>query len=280
MSLTSHKQFPSFSPDKCFEQIIAICKELNKTDNCIYEQVYKICNDISNINSREWFVIMQKLGTTQTNEGRTDVFDKNCAKFRASELLVVKIINIYNPSVTVESITNRYEGFTTIYKVDEIVRPNFYDEDINKIYTGGIHYYKTPTPALYFREIPRQYTGSWIYFYNDGKKSWKGEYVNGISHGNWIYWGPEDQRREGKYVNGEISGLWTIWKNNSVYSYKYYINGGQMDTLNLCSNFVSMIFLIIIFSLIIKTGILSALNLSMSIMFILCCIFYMDLPIL
>src|SRR5690348_3690982 len=68
-----------------FEALVQLCTEKGYIDDEAY--VYKMILDT-------YIVVMKKLPTTITNEKRTNVVDAAHAKFRASELEVVFIVNV------------------------------------------------------------------------------------------------------------------------------------------------------------------------------------------
>lgn len=108
------------------------------------DYVYKLC-------CSEWLVIMKKLPSTKTNETRTNIHTTSTgsAKFRASKLHVVKIINIHN-ATTCDSIINHNYAHT-VYTVGKIVVPDAFDSNLNSVCTNGIHYFKTIKAALMYR---------------------------------------------------------------------------------------------------------------------------------
>lgn len=130
--------------------------------------VYKLCCDVSDKENRtKWLVIMQKLNISKTNEDRTGVVNKDHVKFRANKLEVVEIIDINDPSINKDIIVSEYymNGSTilkSIYRVGNIIEPHSYNENINSICAEGIHYFKTPLTAYYYRTTPKNYTGIWI----------------------------------------------------------------------------------------------------------------------
>src|SRR5205807_253727 len=74
----------------------------NYIDNSKY--VYKMCQQC-------YLIIMEKTKDTITNESRLNINDNNnfeCAKFRASELKVILIIDCNNNENRPKSLTNIY----------------------------------------------------------------------------------------------------------------------------------------------------------------------------
>lgn len=161
-----------------FSELYKLCYKYTKNNS----YVYKSCCDVSDgggDTEREWLVILQKLNDTKTNEMRNNIVDKNCAKFRANKLKVIKIFNMINPKITKEFVINKFCGSEIKYEINKIVQPDCYDDDINNVCTGGIHYYKTMAPAYYYRVPPDDYTGSWIAWYNSGQWESTYQYVDG-----------------------------------------------------------------------------------------------------
>lgn len=173
-----------FKESKYIDNILKFCDKYvnDKT------YVYKLCNHYSIMdNSRRWLVILQKLAGTKTNEHRFGVLDTNCAKFRANKLKVIEIIDIYNPKYTKKSIINTFDSVhKKPYEVGKIIESDAFDEDIDSVCSDGIHYYNTPLPACYYRDVPNNYTGNWITWYNNGHKQSEGGYINGEQSGKWI----------------------------------------------------------------------------------------------
>lgn len=196
--------------DKIMEQ----CKEYIKDES----YVYKLCADYSEDDGYKdkWLIILQKTKNTNTNEKRIGVIDKAYAKFRANELLVIKIIDVENPDRTdKKQVVNRYYETKTIYEINKIVTPDYYDEDIDLICSGGIHYYNTLLRAYYYRRTPKDYTGNWIRWHNNGQKREEGVYVDGKETGLWTLWHYNGEKyEEGNYMDGRETGKWREWTNN------------------------------------------------------------------
>lgn len=187
------KEVKEITSDYILDELYKICSVYKDDDS----YVYKLCNDyLNNDESNRWLVIMQKLPDTETNESRSNVVKKEHAGFRANKLKVIKIVDIYDPNNVKNSIISLYGGefkdkdtLCTIYKTHKIVKPHLYDENIEIVCSGGIHYFKTLLPAYYFRDIPINYTGQWIKWYGNGQKEVECYYLNGSIDGLYIsYW--------------------------------------------------------------------------------------------
>jgi hypothetical protein len=78
------------SSNSDLDKLLQICSEYVKSE----EYVYKLCADCldTDPSKKQWFVILQILDDTNTNDWRNDIADKKCAKFRADKLKVIRII--------------------------------------------------------------------------------------------------------------------------------------------------------------------------------------------
>lgn len=156
------------------ETIKLICK--NYIGNPKY--VYKFC-DIPYKHGVGYIVVLERLPSTKTNECRyTITMNMNYAKFRGSEFKVATIIDVTDPGRrTIHEVTN-IRG--TTYAVGTVVKPNYFDKDLNVICAAGIHYFKSIDAAFFCRSMPSDYTGVWRSFDEDGKQKYKITYANGI----------------------------------------------------------------------------------------------------
>ena len=175
--------------DKDFKGFEVLMAEVNKhiDVNNKNTYVYKICCD-------EWIVIMQRIpNITQTNEDRIGVVTKKYAKFRASILTVIAIINIFDPSITRDRIlNNKIVCYTKEYIVGLPVVPDFYNPNINEICTGGIHFFNSPYgPLFYGTHVSdhKNYTGVWLIVNDGGRIIQKIDYINGVPNANNIRYG-------------------------------------------------------------------------------------------
>lgn len=165
------------SDQKYLDVLLKICEDYIRSETYVYKMCYNFSDKYDS--KQKWLVVFEKLKETKTNEKRKGVFDRVCAKFRADTLKVVDIIDIYNPSASVEYITHRYNFNEIKYQINRTVTADNYNEKIDKICTGGIHYFKTLITAFYYRFMPTDYTGMWIEWDDNGKKVSECEYTNG-----------------------------------------------------------------------------------------------------
>ncbi len=181
--------------------------------------VYKLCNN-------KWLVIMKKLTDenseikTITNETRDNIIDPLYAKFRANLLKVILILNVENGNI-INFITNSYPDktlcteSTVLYEIDKLVISEKFDNDLNKICTHGIHYFKSIEGAFFYRQIPLEFSGTWIRWYENGQRFKEFEIKNGNLHGFYTDWHENKIiQSEGNYINGAREGHWTFWHDN------------------------------------------------------------------
>jgi hypothetical protein len=145
-----------------------LLQKLNKElANYIYDKkyVYKTCGD--------FIVVLEKLEDTITNESRSNVSyngdNKLYAKYRANKLLVKKIINKYNITICRTKIISNYYDFKIEYEIEEIVYPNCYDFNFEKVCSFGIHYFLNLKRAFYYNLELRNMSGEYFDWYDNGK---------------------------------------------------------------------------------------------------------------
>jgi antitoxin component YwqK of YwqJK toxin-antitoxin module len=203
--------------DPVYEKVMQICGKY--TDDPQY--VYKMCIG-------RYLVVLKKTNETKHNElmiclGRLN-FDPNCAKFRASVLEVVRIINLTS-LLDETTVTNCYNGINTIYTVGNLVYPDRYDTT-NIVCTNGIHYFKKPYVAYFYRKMPKDYTGTWFCWDGDGNLTNSIETHNGVVSGrHLVLYEDGSLKEESAYTNGMKNGLAVVWHRNGVkHVESYYVD--------------------------------------------------------
>lgn len=174
------------------------------------QYLFKSCGEI-------WIVVMRKLSDTITNQSRLepDHPSRQFISYRANKLMVVNIINKFNPNETINEISNTfYKGHTIKYIKGNVVVPDLFDSNINNVCSNGIHFYEKIECAFYL-ELEKVENGKLTEWYEDGQIKEEGEYLNGMLHGRWTFWYDNGQKRsEGEYLNGLHNGAWTFWHYN------------------------------------------------------------------
>jgi hypothetical protein len=192
------------SDESSLTQFKKICAKYNDS-----KYVYKKCRDGEAI---EWIVVLEKIMGTMTNEERKSVHDASKAKFRASKLDVVAIFNLLDPSETENKIISEYFDIDTIYEVGKTVYSDKYDHDIEKICSNGIHYFNTIEPAYFYIQPPKNYTGIYNSWYENGEIMCEGSIIDGLKSGKWTRW----------HINGSISWFGEYISNNKHGKWEYY----------------------------------------------------------
>jgi antitoxin component YwqK of YwqJK toxin-antitoxin module len=220
---------------KNLEEIKTIYGHYN--ENPIY--CYKICQDLQLLERQgqdRYIVIMKKIPGTLTNENRTNVIDARYAKFRADRLEVCVIFDVNNPSEKIEHVINIFEDKIIKYEINNIVTPDAYDDDLDEICSGGIHYFNDMFRTFYYRDIPLapgtietgpfHYTGHWIEWYDDGQKESEGNYQDGKKTGEWFEWFEWYGRMQaGNYQDNKKIGKWIEWNyDGQMRSERNYLN--------------------------------------------------------
>jgi antitoxin component YwqK of YwqJK toxin-antitoxin module len=204
-----------------FQKVADLCRVY--ADDSSY--VYKVCSNN--------LVVMQKLISTLTNEDRK-VINSKYAKYRASELKVIEIINIHDTNKKVSKIKNNYNGTEIIYELDKIIYPDEYDTSLN-VCSHGIHYFKTIEPALFYMIRSYDYTGIHYKWDDDGELLSRIEYLNGVKNGIYTCWNYDGTKDiEGNFVNGKKNGTWTRWSYGKIISKGKYKDDKTIGIWTFC----------------------------------------------
>lgn len=158
---------------------------------------------------------MKKLPETKTNEERK-VHDPIHARYIADVLNVVEIFN--------QSILKNHEKKHTKTK---------YSIGKNVICSYGIHYFKDPLTAYYYRtKIPYDYTGKWYRWHDNGALSMEASVKNGKYSGDLTTWYDTGRKcSECKYEDGMKHGVYTEYHNedtNKVKEIKVFEHGVEI----------------------------------------------------
>src|SRR3989442_15856796 len=101
--------------------IVNVCKDYIKNPEC----VYKLTTTLSDKNAKYYLVVMIKTPNTITNENsncrKWDVVNsnQNHASYRANELKVLFIINIYDLDDRPKDVFNTFSGRVSRYKSEQ-----------------------------------------------------------------------------------------------------------------------------------------------------------------
>ena len=128
----------------------------------------------------------------KTNEHRKNIANPQYAKYRTSKVKVLKIFK--NERRGIKQMNGLYnKNFS--YTVGKEICIDDYNENVNKVCSRGIHYFKTPFQAKMWglplskdKAGKWNYTGKWFEWYENGNKMCEGEYKDGKQEGKWIGW--------------------------------------------------------------------------------------------
>lgn len=96
----------------------------------------------------DYIVALKKpIENFKSNEEREDVVDPKFAKFCCNGLITVLIYDLLKHKFINNFINDNYAQ-STEYRVGNLVTPDTYDENIDNIFTHGIHYFLTFNAAF------------------------------------------------------------------------------------------------------------------------------------
>jgi hypothetical protein len=199
--------------DRCYADVMKEFEEY--TDDPQY--VYKMCTD-------RYLVVLKKLDHTKTNESRKSdrkyPINPSCAKYRANILEVVQMIDILDRTCVdaiVNTITSSYKNVTTQYTVGHTVCPDSYDDCLENVCTNGIHYFKTPYRAYFYRHMPKNYTGIWFWWDDDGLFHRMCEYSDGKRSGRCLVLFANGMvRTDEQFIEDRPTGTSTRWRSDGT----------------------------------------------------------------
>jgi len=158
------------------------------------QEQYLLC--YKNVNLH-FIIIMKKILPTEndfgtiTNEQRNSVINISTCKCRANKLLVLKIVD-YLTGEEFDKMINKNQFYispdikTTTYIKNEIVYPDYFDNNLDIICGAGIHYYNSLDPCIFSRyESIRtyKYNGKLKIYCEDGGLKEDLNFINGKKHG-------------------------------------------------------------------------------------------------
>jgi antitoxin component YwqK of YwqJK toxin-antitoxin module len=211
--------------DPTLESIQRLCEKYSNDE----KYVFKTCNNKPHTSYHEYIVVMEKCKDTITNEDRKDIVDKNYAKYRANKLNVVEIFSVINLSSKDYVVNSWSDSKLLRYEIGKIVECDKFDENLDKVCSGGIHYFKTIIPAYYHCAKPEKGHSKYMDWYENGRQKYEINYYNGILNGFWKTWNNNDGKSlsvEGEYQCGKRIGKWIERyrggqiKSHSIYKYE------------------------------------------------------------
>ena len=151
-------------------------------------------------------IVLQRTDNTKTNEDRDGVTDKRYAKFRGSEFLVIAIIDKFTGEKRNEVYNSYHKDKKMLYEQGKIIRPDYFDMNLDKICAPGIHYFRDHEAAFYY-ELNKVDNGEYKQWHNNGQLCEEYTYVNNNINGEYKSWHDNGQlHKQYTYVNNNING--------------------------------------------------------------------------
>ena len=173
----------------------------------------KVSNNIGFKKCGVYIVKLQILG--RHNETRDYVVDKDHAKFRCSKALVLDILKFNGKSSKKHTVFSDKDAYFK-YTRGEVVEEKGFDKNLNEVCSSGIHYFKTFETAKFYNRLPKNYTGLYKEWWENGQLYKECTYKSGKLNGPYKEWWENGQlKEEGTYKNGEREdGPYKRWYEN------------------------------------------------------------------
>ena len=148
------------------------------------------------------------------NENRKGIIDKQHAQYRTSGAFVDEIVDLNGSSTKLSKVESDFDK-DFVYETGKIVEVKNYEEDKNKIYAAGIHYFLTFGGAKFCGTMPRWYTGNWICRHHDGQITFRSTWKKGKEDGFHEQWFNDGQlKHQGGWEDGKQEGVHKWWYTN------------------------------------------------------------------
>lgn len=187
-------------------EIVKECEKYNKDGNCVFGIRTIKSENKKEEKEEEWMFVMKrtkKFNIFDSTEPPKIVV-KEFAKNIDTEMKVIAIFKMDDPKITK-------------------IKPGDFGVEFSLSDPKGIINFISPIRAYYQRTRPKDYTGKWIEWQDDGTKHICSEYSNGNPTGHWIYWCYDRKLCEYEYVRGQGQGqgqpkilYWTQYHDNGV----------------------------------------------------------------
>ena len=161
------------------------------------------------------------------NENRSDIVDPINAEHRCSK---VRVLSIKDHDGKPYDEGNSLNDKQFIYKVGEIIETE-YDKNIDKVCSSGIHYFLSYKRAKeYDMTVPKNFTGYWFDYYDNGLLKYKRQFENGKANGLCEEWYDNGQlKHRNNSINSQLHGLAETWyEDGQLKITRLYQNGIQI----------------------------------------------------
>ena len=160
-----------------------------------------------------------------TNMNRTDIVNKDTAKYRTNKATVLSIED-ENGNMYETATSSIYTNKPLTYKVGETLVVDDYDTNIETVCSSGIHYFLNKRVAELYN-LPKIENGLYQQWHTNGQKRVECTYVNDKPEGLYRSWHYNGQKWvECTNVNGKCEGLCQQWHTNGhKRTERTYVNG-------------------------------------------------------
>jgi antitoxin component YwqK of YwqJK toxin-antitoxin module len=160
------------------------------------------------------------------NMNRSDIVNKQFAKYRCSYAIVKEIIDLKSGEKMNETQSMNDKNFK--YSVGQKVVPNTFDTNLENICSSGIHFFLDKECAELYEHFPTN--GEYKNWYDNGQLLKHCFYKNGKLDGEYKIWYDNEQlSRHCFYKNGKIDGEFKEWHSNGKLSTYYFYKNGELD---------------------------------------------------
>ena len=95
----------------------------------------------------------------------------------------------------------------------------------------GVYNVYLSTSGQLFVEKPNNFSGKWLWWYENGQLKWEDNYKNGKEHGKWLYWYENGQLEwEENWKDGKPHGKCLGWFESGQLEYEHNYKNGKKIT--------------------------------------------------
>jgi antitoxin component YwqK of YwqJK toxin-antitoxin module len=168
-------------------------------------------------------VVLEIPLSAQHNMNRHEIKDKKFAKYRCSEAVVKEIVDL-NTGKTVNEAYS-FHKFDFKYVKGHKVVPDKFDPNIDKVCSGGIHFFLDRQCAEFYEDGKKE--GEYKSWYDNGQLYTQGLYKDGKKEGEHKIWHDNGQLyTQGLYKDGKKEGEHKIWyRDGQLFTQGLYKDG-------------------------------------------------------
>jgi len=184
--------------------------------------VYKRC-------SNNVIIVLQKTNETITNEEKlSDIADPRYAKFRGNKFRIVTMIDLSNFD-TPKQAKSIYDP-NYVYTSGQTAEVHNFDQTSNVCCAPGIHYYKDLQGTYYDDFLPKNHSGEWVSYHDNGQLCGYCVCLNGKKNGFAVELHDNGKINfECNYANDKLDGRFLEWYRSENLEADYYYKNGIVD---------------------------------------------------